>query len=212
MTRIKFLIGSQGENIFLALQQDHRIIVVYHPTDHWILAVQKCYFFNPTLPVILENTQVSPICEPLPTAESALRQLLQSFQKAVIARERKKKKKGEKKKRKIITSHISTKILGRKTNKGHKKVYYFLSQLILECYAMSSAMQKFKTYAHFIQKYKTDVKSKTKIIQIKLIKYWKYFHRMDIYIIWIFFFIFWYQANHVSSRSSLSNLNREQLW
>ena len=56
--------------------------------------------FNPTLPVILENTQVSSIWELLPTTESVFCQLLQSFQKAIIARERKKKKKGKKKKRK----------------------------------------------------------------------------------------------------------------
>ena len=127
--------------------------------------------------MLLENTQVSPIWEPLPTTESLFCQLLQSFQKAIIARERKKKKKEKK------NYHLSYQYHNfREENKGHKKVYSFLSQLILECYAMSSAMQKLKTYAHFIQKYKIYVKSKkTKIIQIKLIKYWKYFHRMDIY-------------------------------
>lgn len=83
--------------------------------------------FNPTLPVILENTQVSSIWELLPTTESVFCQLLQSFQKAIIARERKKKKKGKKKKEKK-NYHLSYQYQNfREENKGHKKVYSFLS-------------------------------------------------------------------------------------
>lgn len=142
MTGIKFLIGSQGENIFLALQQEHRIMtVVYHPTDHWILAVQKRYFFNPTLHRY--PLSVSPSQQQSQYCVSYSRVFRKQSQQE---KGRKRKKEKEKKNYQLSYQYQNF----REENKGHKKVYSFLSQLILECYAMS-AVQKFKTYADFIQ-------------------------------------------------------------
>lgn len=118
MTGIKFLIGSQGENIFCSAagsQDNDSSIPSHRPLD---LMCRSCYFFNPN------SCTGIPICESLPTTESVLCQLLQSFQKAIIARERKKKKKEKEKKRKITSSHINTKILGKKTKDTKRYILF----------------------------------------------------------------------------------------
>lgn len=148
MRSTTFLIGSQGEDELLSQRQNHEGNDNSRPFHRRLESCgTETSLSSPFCLCTLEKTQVSSICKPLRAAHQCFVSCSRAFRKYSQTREKKKKRK------KLPSQYSNWDFSGENSCRETEKLIIFWPQLILECYAMSSAMQKFKPTFQMPQQY-----------------------------------------------------------